>query len=78
MQTSLAIDCINNQARVPKLSANELVDCWQEVASRNMDNNLMFLLTFAKAWLQSQGLEDDVKWGFHRGSIDSRTQLKYK
>lgn len=46
MQTRLAIDCINNQARVPKLSANELVDRWQEVASHNMDNDLMFLLTF--------------------------------
>lgn len=52
MQTSLAIDCINNQARFPKLSANELVDCWQEVGSNNTDNNLMFLLTFTKAWLQ--------------------------
>lgn len=49
MQTSLAIDCINNQARVPKLSANELVDGWQEVASNNIDNSLMFLLTFTKA-----------------------------
>lgn len=76
MQTSLAIDCISNQ--VPKLSANELVDCWQEVASRNMDNNLMFLLTFTKAGLQSQRFKDDVKWGFHRGNIDSSTQLKYK
>lgn len=52
MQTSLAIDCINNQVRFPKLSANELVDCWQEVASNNTDNNLMFLLTFSKAQLQ--------------------------
>lgn len=49
MQTSLAIDCINNQARVPKLSANELVVCWQEAASNNIDNGLMFLLTFTKA-----------------------------
>lgn len=61
MQTSLAIDCISNHARVPKLSANELVDCWQEVASRNMDNNLMILLTFVKAGLQSQRFKDDVK-----------------
>lgn len=52
MQTSLAIDCINNQVRFPKLSANELVYCWQEVASNNTDNNLMFLLTFTKALLQ--------------------------
>lgn len=49
MQTSLAIDCINNQARVPKLSANELVDCWQEVASNSIDSSLMFLLTFTEA-----------------------------
>lgn len=61
MQTSLAIDYINNQVRFSKLSANELVDCWQEVASNNTDNNLMFLLTFAKAWLQYQRSKNDVK-----------------
>lgn len=61
MQTSLAIDCINNQARVPKLSTNELVDCWQEVESNNIDNSLMFLLTFTKAELQSQRFKNDVK-----------------
>lgn len=78
MQTSLAIDCINNQARVPKLSTNELVDCWQEVESNNIDNSLMFLLTFTKAELQSQRFKNDVKWGFHRSGIDSGIQLKYK
>lgn len=61
MQTSLAIDCINNQVRVPKLSANELVDCWQVMASNNIDNSLMFLLTFPRACLQSQRFENDVK-----------------
>lgn len=61
MQTSLAIDCINNQARVPKLSTNELLDCWQEVESNNIDKSLMLLLTLTKAELQSQRFRNDVK-----------------
>lgn len=61
MQTSFAIDCINNLAGVPKLSTNELGDGWQEVASHDIDNNLMLLLTFTKAWLQSQRFKNDVK-----------------
>lgn len=81
MQTTLAIDCISNRVRFPKLAANEGVGCWQEVVSTNTDNRLMFLLTFPEAQLPWQGFgekKNDVKSGFHRSRIDSGTQLKYK
>lgn len=54
MQTTLAIDCISNQVRFPKLSANEWVDMWLEVATNNTDNILMFLVIFIKSGYSSK------------------------
>lgn len=54
MQTTLAIDCISNQVRFPKLSANEWIGCRLEVATNNTDNILMFLVIFIKSIYSSK------------------------